>query len=256
MNSTNGLITRRAFLLALLTMPVPMILAACAPQVAPTVLPPTSAPQPTNFPPTVMAATDVPAPNTAAPSPPPATETTAPTAEPATPTTVAVLEPTPACGDDDDDPTPAQTEGPYFTPNSPERASLLEAGMTGTKLVVSGFVLSTTCQPIARALIDVWQCDDQGVYDNQGYRLRGHLFADEQGRYEFTTILPGVYPGRTRHIHVKVQAPNQPVLTSQLYFPNEPQNARDGIYRKECEMVITDNADASKSGAFNFVLNV
>lgn len=256
MNKMNALITRRAFLLALLTMPAPMILAACAQQVQPAAVPATLAPQPTTVPPSAIPATAASATNTSAPTQPPATEPSAPTTRPATPTTVGVLEPTPACGDDDEDPTPAQTEGPYFTPNSPERASLIEDGMAGTKLTVSGFVLATNCQPIARALIDVWQCDDAGVYDNNGYRLRGHLFTDEQGHYELTTIQPGIYPGRTRHIHVKVQAPNQPILTTQLYFPNEPQNARDGIYRKECEMTIQDNADKSRSGAFNFVLNV
>jgi hypothetical protein len=44
------------------------------------------------------------------------------------------LNPTPACGDDDDGPTPSQTEGPYFASNSPERQSLLESGMAGTVL--------------------------------------------------------------------------------------------------------------------------
>jgi protocatechuate 3,4-dioxygenase beta subunit len=169
---------------------------------------------------------------------------------------VAQLEPTPACGDDDDDLTPAQTEGPYYTPNTPERTSLLEPNMTGTKLTVTGLVVSTNCQPVARALIDFWQCDDAGVYDNAGYRLRGHQFTDDQGRYQLETIEPGNYPGRTKHIHVKVQAPNQPVLTTQLYFPNEPRNASDGIYRPELEMALQDNADGSKNGAFNFVLNL
>jgi protocatechuate 3,4-dioxygenase beta subunit len=117
-------------------------------------------------------------------------------------------------------------------------------------------VVNTSCQPVARALIDFWQCDDAGVYDNVGYRLRGHQFTDEQGRYQLETIEPGIYPGRTRHIHVKVQAPNQPVLTTQLYFPNEPRNATDGIYRPECEIAVQDNGDGSKNGAFDFVLNL
>ncbi len=75
----------------------------------------------------------------------------------------------------------AQTEGPYYTPNSPERASLIEPGMGGTKLIVTGYVLTTDCQPIANAWLDFWQADDQGAYDNAGYRLRGHLFTDETG---------------------------------------------------------------------------
>ncbi len=91
--------------------------------------------------------------------------------------------------------------------------------MGGTKIIVTGYVLTTDCEPIANAWLDFWQADDQGAYDNAGYRLRGHLFADETGRYTLETIVPGEYPGRTPHIHVKVQAPNGQILTSQIYFP-------------------------------------
>lgn len=170
------------------------------------------------------------------------------------PTTVAVnqLAPTPACGDDDDE-TPAQTEGPYYTPNSPERASLVESGMGGAMMILSGAVLTTDCQPVARALVDFWHADDAGVYDNVGYRLRGHQFTDDQGRYTLETIVPGLYPGRTRHFHVKVQAPNQPILTTQLYFPGEASNARDGIYNPALEMLVEDTAEG-KRAAFDFVL--
>jgi protocatechuate 3,4-dioxygenase beta subunit len=166
---------------------------------------------------------------------------------------VAQLPPTPACGDDDDDPTPAQTEGPYYTPDTPERVSLLEPGMTGTHLLVTGYVLTTNCEPVARALLDFWHCDDAGVYDNVGYRLRGHQFTDDAGRYSLETILPGVYTGRTRHIHVKVQAPDQPVLTTQLYFPDQPENASDGIFNPVLVMDVQDAQDG-KLAAFNFVL--
>jgi len=167
-----------------------------------------------------------------------------------------ILAPTPACGDADDvAETPAQTEGPYFTPNSPERADLLEPGMPGTKLVVTGYVYSTDCQPVANALLDFWQCNDAGIYDNEGYTLRGHQFTDEAGRYELTTIVPGLYPGRTRHIHVKVQKPDQPVLTSQLYFPDEPDNATDGIFDPSLVMdLATADNDDGKVAFFTFVL--
>ena len=174
--------------------------------------------------------------------------TTATTAPGATPT----LAPTPAC-DDGDDPTPAQTEGPYFTPNSPERASLLDGAGSGTRLVVSGQVLDTACQPVRRALLDFWQADGGGEYDNQGYRLRGHLFSDADGRYRLETIVPGLYPGRTRHIHVKVQAPGGPVLTTQLYFPGEAGNARDGIFRQELVMQVAQEGQA-QAGRFDFVV--
>jgi protocatechuate 3,4-dioxygenase beta subunit len=162
---------------------------------------------------------------------------------------------TPVCVDADDvELTPAQTEGPYFTPNSPERTSLLEPDMPGTRLTVSGYVLGTNCQPVAGALLDFWQADDSGAYDNVGYRLRGHQFTDTAGRYTLETIVPGLYPGRTRHIHLKVQAPNATVLTTQLYFPNEPRNATDGIYSPDLLMDIQEGADG-QVGRFDFVVS-
>jgi protocatechuate 3,4-dioxygenase beta subunit len=166
------------------------------------------------------------------------------------------LVPTPACGDDDDDdPTPRQTEGPYFTPNSPKRTSLLAAGITGTPLVVTGMVLTRGCQPVANALVDFWQCDEDGNYDNSGYRLRGHQFTDAKGVYRLDTIVPGLYAGRTRHIHVKVQAPRQPILTTQLYFPDERRNDRDRIFNRELVLRMA-NAPRGQQGRFDFVLDL
>jgi protocatechuate 3,4-dioxygenase beta subunit len=169
----------------------------------------------------------------------------------------APLLPTPACGDDDDDdPTPRQTEGPYFTPNSPRRTSLVESRMAGTRLVVTGIVLTRGCRPVANALVDFWQCDDAGDYDNAGYRLRGHQFTDAKGVYRLETIVPGLYPGRTRHVHVKVQAPRQPVLTTQLYFPDEPRNRRDRIFHPELLLRMSDTAAGPRQGTFDFVLDI
>ena len=169
------------------------------------------------------------------------------------PTSPTVLAPTPACDDGDDDPTPAQTEGPYFKSSSPQRASLVDAGMAGTLLTVSGRVLTAACQPINAAKLDFWQADDSGNYDNAGFRLRGHQFTDTDGRFTLQTIVPGLYPGRTRHIHVKVQAPNGPILTTQLYFPNEARNATDGIFSSALLMNVQD-ASGGRTGTFDFVL--
>ncbi|MEV7554363.1 carbohydrate-binding protein [Amycolatopsis sp. NPDC089917] len=161
---------------------------------------------------------------------------------------------TPECHDGDA-PTIAQTEGPYFKPNSPERTSLVTPGTQGTRLTVSGFVFGLACQPIARALLDFWQADVNGNYDNSGYTFRGHQYTDDQGRFSLSTIVPGLYPGRTRHIHVKVQAPGRPILTTQLYFPNEPRNNTDTIFDPRLLMDVRD-AGAGKEAAFDFVLNV
>ena len=145
--------------------------------------------------------------------------------------------------------TPRQTEGPFFTPNSPKRTSLLE-GTEKTRFFVTGTVLSAQCKPVANALLDFWHSDEAGAYDNKGFRYRGHQHADAQGRFRLETIVPAEYPGRTRHIHVKVQAPGKRILTTQLYFPGDPGNKRDAIYRAELEMKKAKEGEAS----FDFVV--
>jgi len=153
-----------------------------------------------------------------------------------------------------DDPTPPQTEGPFFTPRSPRRKSIVPAGAPGTRLTLSGRVLSTSARPIARALLDFWQADARGVYDNRGYRFRGHQLADSRGRYTLQTIVPGLYTGRTRHIHVKVQAPRGRVLTTQLYFPGEPRNREDGIFDAELLVRRWRKVRGRRVARFDFVL--
>lgn len=150
--------------------------------------------------------------------------------------------------------TPAVTEGPYFKASSPERTSLLGPGITGTKLVLTGYVLTADCKPVAHALLDFWQANAKGEYDNTGYTLRGHLYTDASGRYQLETIVPGLYPGRTEHIHVKVQAPNGPVLTTQLFFPGVAGNQRDGIFDQKLLITVQDAGDG-KAATFNFVVD-
>ena len=150
--------------------------------------------------------------------------------------------------------TSSQTEGPFFKPGSPERASLVDPDSSGTKLVVSGYVLTRNCQPIPGVRLDFWQADGSGRYDNSGFRLRGQQVTDESGRYQLETVVPGEYPGRTPHIHVKVQAPNQPILTTQLYFPGQARNTRDGIFDPSLLLSIQDGGDPVLA-RFDFVLD-
>lgn len=161
---------------------------------------------------------------------------------------------TPPCTDDDDDPTPAQTEGPYFKRSSPQRTSLVESGITGVRLTLTGQVLTTACVPIAGALLDFWQADSAGAYDTAGYRLRGHQFTDANGRFTLQTIVPGLYGGRARHVHVKVQPRNGPVLTTQLYFPGEGSNTRDRIFAAALLLDKYQDGAGGKTGAFNFIV--
>jgi protocatechuate 3,4-dioxygenase beta subunit len=142
--------------------------------------------------------------------------------------------------------TQPQTEGPYYTPNTPEKHLLLEEGMTGTRLVLVGYVLDQNCVPQSNAWLDFWQADEHGEYDNAGYRLRGHQFTDRQGRYYLETVLPGLYSSRPiEHIHVKVRPEGGAEVTSQLYFPQRPMDGLTVTLEERGDYLV---------GYFNFVV--
>jgi protocatechuate 3,4-dioxygenase beta subunit len=164
------------------------------------------------------------------------------------------LAPTPSCRDGDE-PTIPEIEGPFFKPRSPRRSDLREPGIAGRPVELSGLVLTRACRPVVGALVDLWQADANGEYDNRGFRLRGHVFTDAEGRYAFRTIMPGLYPGRTRHYHVKVQASNRPVLTTQFYFPDEKENLADEFFHSELVMQVAAADDALRA-QFNVVLAI
>jgi protocatechuate 3,4-dioxygenase beta subunit len=159
---------------------------------------------------------------------------------------------TPSC---DSGPTLRQGEGPFFKPRSPERSDLREPGLKGEPIELTGLVLSRDCRPLERALVDLWHADREGEYDNAGFRLRGHTFTDAEGRFRFVTIVPAAYVGRTRHFHFKLQAPGSRLLTTQLYFPDEPKNRTDGLFRRELTMKVARQSDGL-AGRFDFVLDM
>ena len=167
--------------------------------------------------------------------------------------TLGEVQAAPTCGGGNR--TRSETEGPYFKPGSPERQSLLEAGVAGRRLILTGSVVGTTCRPIARALLDFWLADAAGEYDNIGFRLRGHQFTDADGRYKLDSVVPGVYRGRTQHIHVKVAEPGRPTLTTQLYFPGQPLNARDPLFHADLLVSVARDADPLLA-TFDFVVAV
>jgi protocatechuate 3,4-dioxygenase beta subunit len=149
--------------------------------------------------------------------------------------------------------TPRATGGPYYSAGSPQRTSLVE-DLPGTRLLLTGYVLDIDCRPVPGAWIDFWQADSQGVYDNTGYTLRGHQYTDENGRYTLETIVPGQYPGRTEHIHVKVQSPGGPVLVTQLYFPAAAQNEADLFFDEKLLIDITEEGADKIRARFDFVV--
>jgi protocatechuate 3,4-dioxygenase beta subunit len=148
-------------------------------------------------------------------------------------------------------------EGPYYMSGSPQRSSLIEEGMPGTPILITGRVFDQDCKPIPGASVDFWQADANGVYDNAGFRLRGHVITDQNGYYAMKTIAPGLYTSRPAHIHVKVFAPDgRELLTTQLYFPGS-ENSPDVQAAPDLLVVYQGMDDQGlQQVLFNFVVQV
>jgi protocatechuate 3,4-dioxygenase beta subunit len=162
------------------------------------------------------------------------------------------LEPTPAAGDQLEL-TPEETAGPFFQPDSPLKSNFREPEVDGSPVNLSGIVLDQSGKPLPGVLLDFWHADGAGEYDFRGFRCRGHQFSASDGQYMLETVMPGLYPGRTRHYHVRLQAAHGPVLTTQLYFPAEERNDSDSLFRRELLLKIRKTG-AEQIGTFNFVL--
>ena len=119
------------------------------------------------------------------------------------------------------EPTPPDSEGPFYRPGAPERAS------TGEGLTVSGRLLGAPdCRPLSGGRIEWWHASKSGRYDDAH---RGTMKAGADGTYRYTTDFPGDYPGRPPHIHFKAFAPGYRTLTTQLYLRGAEKEARFDI---------------------------
>jgi protocatechuate 3,4-dioxygenase beta subunit len=181
----------------------------------------------------------------------------------------AALLPTPYIADHDGPPpakldpqscggaTAANIEGPFYKAGAPHKAVLADDNERGERLVIAGTVLTTSCEPVAGAELDVWHADARGGYDNDGYHLRGTLVTDAKGRYELRSIVPGRYLNgdtyRPAHVHVKLRARGHRVLTTQLYFASDPYNDGDPFI-VESLIMQTKKLGETRRAAFDFVL--
>jgi protocatechuate 3,4-dioxygenase beta subunit len=128
--------------------------------------------------------------------------------------------------------TPEQTAGPFPLDEQFVRRNITE-GYAGHPMQLGFRVVDADCTPVPGAAVEVWHTDATGDYsafaDGGGGKdeaedstfLRGTQVADDLGIVEFATIYPGWYPGRTPHIHVRVNRDDETVLTSQVYFDEE-----------------------------------
>lgn len=130
-------------------------------------------------------------------------------------------------------PTTADILGPFYRANAPFRSDMTVTGDPGTPFKYKGRVLDEDCNPIPGAIVDVWQADDGGAYDNTtaNFNYRGRFQTATDGAYEFTAIKPGWYLNgaqyRPAHIHFRVTKPGYKELITQLYFENDPYIAAD-----------------------------
>ena len=157
-----------------------------------------------------------------------------------------------AC-EDGDEPTLAREAGPFFRPDAPSHQDLYLDAPGGEPFTLAGLVVDNRCRPAPHSLIEIWHADENGDYDLRGFRLRGHQFADEKGRWWFNTVIPAPYPGRTRHFHFRVQRPGGSVLTTQLFFPGQPANERDRLFDETLLITMTDTGEG-RFGRFDFVV--
>ena len=144
--------------------------------------------------------------------------------------------------------TPRQTEGPFYPDKMPLDTDndllVLNDAITpavGTITHLTGRVLGPTGAPVRNAVVEIWQCDQNGAYIHSGSGNRnnrdanfqgfGRFLTGSTGEYYFRTIKPVPYPGRTPHIHFAIVQGGKRMLTTQLYIKGHPQNEQDGVYR-------------------------
>ncbi len=148
-------------------------------------------------------------------------------------------------------PTPAIPVA-HFRPGSPERSSLADGTGAGTRLVLSGSVSGVTCGPLKRTVVEFWQADARGIYDDAGFRLRGHQLTGDAGDYRLETIVPGALGPAAPRIYVQVRPANARPFSTALFLPDEPRNQRDRAFRPELTIKRTGVGTAT----FDIVLSL
>jgi protocatechuate 3,4-dioxygenase beta subunit len=158
------------------------------------------------------------------------------------------------------EPSAGNVEGPYYRTGAPANNTFVDDQTPGTRLVISGHVLDPSCQPIAGALLDIWQANNDGVYDAVGYNFRGTITVGADGAYQLNTVIPGRYLDngganyRAQHLHFKVSAPGFVFLTTQLFFSGDPFLRGDAFNEPSMVVDLDDFARTYAEGHFDFVL--
>jgi len=144
--------------------------------------------------------------------------------------------------------TPKQMEGPFYPDKLPLDTDndliVINDALTpavGEITYLTGRILDDRGEPIRGALVEIWQCDNNGAYlhshttnrdkRDANFQGFGRFLTGSTGQYGFRTIKPVPYPGRTPHIHFMVKLKGQDAFTTQCYIKGHPQNERDFVFR-------------------------
>lgn len=149
-------------------------------------------------------------------------------------------------------------EGPFYLPDSPERSELDTVGDEGVALTLSGVITDAGCTPLLDSIVEIWHADPSGAYDNsETMNYRGWVRTGVEGIYAFTTLVPGRYLNgdtlRPSHIHVKVVRGGAEVLTTQIYFADDPYLDGDP-WADPARTVCLEDAGEGVSAVFDITL--
>ena len=145
--------------------------------------------------------------------------------------------------------TPRQTSGPFYPLDLPldhdNDLTVVEGAprpALGDVIHVAGRVMHVDGTSIAGAQVELWQANADGRYHHprdgsdrkldEGFQGFGQTITTADGSYRFKTVRPGLYTGRTRHLHFAVIAPDGREFVTQMYFADEPYNEFDGILKR------------------------
>ena len=145
------------------------------------------------------------------------------------------------------DATEATVFGPFFADDAPEveLGGDISFGAKGQPAWIEGTVTDAEGNPVSGARIEVWECDEDGLYDVQygddRTSARAHLYTNEQGEYRFWGLTPVPYPiphdgpvgkmlaavgrspVRAAHLHFMVTAENLRTLVTHIFVEGDPQ---------------------------------
>src|SRR5262245_9043561 len=169
-------------------------------------------------------------------------------------------------------PTEDNILGPYYREGAPFRAKVTPPLSKGITMLIRGRVWGfDTKKPLANAVLDIWQADADGRYDNDDpakppakgvFINRTRVLTDETGYYEYETIHPGPYKigpneWRPSHIHYLVRRAGYANLITQLYFKGDKFNDKDEFIKPSLIIALESvkvNGSAIETGVFDVVL--